>query len=154
VAELIDGSTRDAEQALEQIREVTARTYPGVLKLRGLPTALAALAATYPVPVAVSGNLAARLPDPVELHTYFVVAEALGRAVHDARASKVDVVTDLDSDLVVTVLDDGAAPDSRPHAAARLAAMADRLSVVDGTLTVNYAPGAGTTVRAVIPVQR
>ncbi|MFF4346192.1 histidine kinase [Streptomyces sp. NPDC001530] len=151
VAELIDGSIRDAEDALAQIRDVTAHTYPGVLKRRGLPTALAALGAICSVPVAFSGNLDVRLPDAVELHTYFLIAEALRRAVHSARAGRVEVVTDLDSDLVVTVMDDGDGPDRRRHAS--LVAMADRVSVLGGTLTVNDESDSGTTVRAVIPVR-
>ncbi|POX64358.1 histidine kinase [Streptomyces sp. Ru62] len=151
-AELLDGAIQDAERALSQVRDVTAELYPGVLRLRGLPAALTVLAGQWPVPVGVSGNLRERLPHAVEMHTYFLVREALGRAVHGAGARRVQVVAELDLDLVVTVADDGAAPgeglDSAP-----LAAMADRVAVLDGSLSVRHASGEGTTVCAVIPVQ-
>ncbi|MEV5385312.1 histidine kinase [Streptomyces sp. NPDC052721] len=150
-AGLLDDAVRDAEEALAQVREVTAALYPGVLGLRGLPAALTALAAQWPVPVAVFGNLRQRLPDAVELHTYFLVREALARAVHGARAGRVRVVAELGPDLVVTVADDGTAPGHGPDSAP-LAAIADRVAVLDGTLSVRHAPGEGTTVRAVIPV--
>ncbi|MFG3206632.1 PAS domain S-box protein [Streptomyces sp. NPDC048192] len=151
-AALLDDAIRDAEEALGHVRDVTAGLYPGVLRLRGLPAALTALAGRWAAPVGVSGNLRERLPDTVEMHTYLLVREAVDRAVHDARASRVQIVTDLDLDLVVTVADDGAAPGGSP-ASAPLAAMADRVAVLDGSLRVWHAPGEGTTVRAVIPVQ-
>ncbi|MFF4837960.1 histidine kinase [Streptomyces sp. NPDC001315] len=151
-ADLLDGAIRDAEEALGHVRDVTAELYPGVLRLRGLPAALTALAGQWPVPVGISGNLRERLPDTVEMHTYFLVREALGRAVHGARASRVQVVTDLDLDLVVTVADDGAAPDAGLDSEP-LAAMADRVAVLDGALSVRHVSGEGTTVCAVIPVQ-
>lgn len=152
-AGLLDGAIQDAEQALNEVREVTAELYPGVLRLRGLPAALTVLAEQWPVPVGVSGNLRERLPRTVEMHAYFLIREALSRAVHGARASRVQVVAELDLDLVVTVADDGAAPgealDSAP-----LAAMAERVAVLDGSLSVRHASGEGTTVCAVIPVQQ
>ncbi|ALO99282.1 Two-component system sensor kinase [Streptomyces hygroscopicus subsp. limoneus] len=153
-AELLDGAIQDAEHALSHVRDATAELYPGVLRLGGLPAALTALAAQWPVPVGVSGNLRERLPHAVEMHVYFLVREALGRAVHGARASRVHVVTEqLGPDLVVTVADNGTAPgealDSAP-----LAAMADRVAVLEGALSVRHASGGGTTVCAVIPVQR
>lgn len=151
-ATLLDDAIRDAEEALAQVRDVTAELYPGLLRLRGLPAALGALAQRWPTPVGIAGNLRERLPDAVEMHTYFLVREALDRAVHAAQASRVQVVTDLDLDLVVTVADDGVAPDPRPDSA-HLAAMADRVAVLGGSLSVRHASGEGTTVCAVIPVQ-
>ncbi|MFF4692583.1 histidine kinase [Streptomyces sp. NPDC001307] len=151
-AELLAGAVQDAERALSHIRDVTAELYPGVLRLRGLTAALNVLAGQWPVPVGVSGNLRERLPHAVEMHVYYLVREALGRAVHGAGASRVQVVAELDVDLVVTVADDGAAPGEGLDAAP-LAAMADRVAVLDGSLSVRHASGEGTTVCAVIPVQ-
>ncbi|MFF0465327.1 sensor histidine kinase [Streptomyces mexicanus] len=151
-AGMVDHAIRDAEAALGHVREVTHELYPGVLRLRGLPAALAVLAGQWPVSVGVSGNLRERLPHAVEMHTYFLIREALGRAVHGSGASTVHVATDLDLELVVTVVDDGVATgdglDSAP-----LAAIADRVAVLDGSLSVRQTVGEGTTLRAVIPVQ-
>ncbi|MFF0465575.1 histidine kinase [Streptomyces mexicanus] len=149
---LLADAIRDAEEALGQVRDVTAGLYPGVLRLRGLPGALTALAGQWPLPVGVSGNLRERLPEAVEVHTYLLVREALGRAVHGAGARRARVVTDLGRDLVVTVADDGAAPGAGPDAA-HLAAMAARVAVLDGSLSVRHTAGEGTTVSAVIPLR-
>ncbi|MGW3462540.1 sensor histidine kinase [Streptomyces olivaceoviridis] len=149
-ARLLDDAVRDAEEALAQVREVTAALYPSVLGLRGLTAALTALAEQWPVPVAVVGNLPRRLPDAVEMHAYFLVRDALSRAV-GAGAGRVRVVAELGPDLVVTVTDDGTAPGYDPEPAL-LAAVADRVAVLEGTLTVRHTPEEGTTVRAVIPV--
>ncbi|WP_030744113.1 PAS domain-containing protein [Streptomyces sp. NRRL S-31] len=158
-ARLLDDAARDAEEALAQVREVTAALYPGVLELRGLTVALTALAEQWPVPVAVFGNLRRRLPDAVETHAYFLVRDALSRAVHGAGAGRVRVVAeldpdsdpDLDPDLVVTVSDDGTAPGHGPEPAF-LAAIAGRVALLEGTLTVRHTPEEGTTISVVIPV--
>lgn len=150
-ARLLDDAARDAEEALAQVREVTAALYPSVLRLRGLTAALTALAEQWPVPVAVVANLRRRLPDAVEMHAYFLVRDALSRAVHGAGAGRVRVVAELGPDLVVTVADDGTAPGYGPEPAL-LAAVADRVAVLEGTLTVRHTPEEGTTLRAVIPV--
>ncbi|GAB7065397.1 hypothetical protein ACFQ1B_01560 [Streptomyces mexicanus] len=123
-----------------------------MLRLRGLPGALTALAGQWPVPVGVSGNLRERLPEAVQVHTYLLVREALGRAVHGAEARRVRVVADLGRDLVVTGADDGAAPGAGLDAA-HLAAMAARVAVLDGSLSVRHTSGEGTTVSAVIPLR-
>ncbi|MGV9937023.1 sensor histidine kinase [Streptomyces olivaceoviridis] len=149
--ELLDDAIRDAEAALGHVRDVTAELYPGVLRLRGLPAALTALAGQWPASVSVSGNLRERLPHAVEMHTYFLIREALRRAVHSARAGRVQVVVDLNLDLVVTVADDGATGEGLDPAP--LASLADRVAVLDGSLSVRHATGEGTTVCAVIPVQ-
>ncbi|MDN3027050.1 histidine kinase [Streptomyces sp. S.PB5] len=149
--ELLDASLRDAEEALAHVREATAATYPGVLKLRGLKAALLAFAALSPLKVTVTGTLEGRLPDPVEMHAYFLVTEAIDRAGRVGGADLVQVRVDVGSALVVCVDDDGDAP-RHGDDAAPLAAMTDHVLAVDGTLSVRHVPGSGTSVRAVMPL--
>lgn len=149
VVELLAGAIRDAEEALAHVRQAAVATCPGILRLRGLAAAVTVLAARCPLPVAVTGTLAGRLPDPVELHLYFLVETALERAARDAGATEVRVRLDAGANLVVSVTDDGRAPgrDDGP-----LAAIADRVSALEGSLEVGHTPGSGTTVRAVVPL--
>ncbi|CAM5257839.1 MULTISPECIES: sensor histidine kinase [Streptomyces] len=151
-AELLDGAVRDAKAALAQVREVAAGPCPQVLQLRGLVPAVAALAAASPVPVTVtvhSGRI--RLPRAVETHVYFLVAEALVHAVEDSGASRAEVqLTHIGSDLVVSVVSD-ACPPRGPGADARVGAMTECVTLLEGTLTVTCSSAVGTTVRAVLP---
>jgi signal transduction histidine kinase len=64
-------------------------------------------------------------------------------------------VSDRDGDLAVMVRDDGAGFDPSARSAGfGLLGMRERLALVHGTLTIESAPGAGTLVRAAIPVRR
>ncbi|MBG7705069.1 ATP-binding protein [Streptomyces sp. MC1] len=153
-AGLLDGAIRDAETALAQVREVAAGLCPQVLQLRGLGPAVAALAAASPVPVTVTvrPDRTGRLPCAVETHVYFLVAEALAHAVRDSGAGRAEVeLTRIGSALVVSVVSD-ACPPRGPGADARVAAMTECVTLLEGTLTVTCSSAAGTTVRAVLPV--
>ncbi len=55
-----------------------------------------------------------------------------------------------DRTLVVQVRDDGVGG-ADPAAGTGLRGLADRLAALDGRLTVEAAPGAGTCIRAEIP---
>ena len=107
--------------------------------------------------MAVHEHGGARLPPALEAALWFVVMEAVSNATKHAapRSLVVDLRTE-DGTHVVQVRDDGAGFDvgaARRHGAGTgLANMADRLDVVGGVLTVESAPGRGTTVRAAVGV--
>jgi hypothetical protein len=91
------------------------------------------------------------LPEPVEAAAYFVVAEALTNVVRYADATSAHVAVSRDGDRVlVEVCDDGVGG-ADPAAGSGLRGLADRVAALDGRLEVRSPPGAGTTVRAVIP---
>ena len=84
-----------------------------------------------------------RLPDPVELAAYFVVAEALTNAVKHASASRVSVSLEQQAGLLrVAVADDGCGG-ARITAGSGLAGLRDRLEALDATLAVDSRPGRG-----------
>jgi hypothetical protein len=74
----------------------------------GLPLALNALARRSPVPVDLQLRADGRLPEPVEISAYYLVAEALTNAAKHARASAVGIEAEVVGDLLrVTVREDG-----------------------------------------------
>lgn len=88
----------------------------------------------------------------VEVVALRCVQEALGNARKHARASSVSIdVARIDADRV-RVTDDGIGfdPGMAPDGFG-LTGMTERLSLVQGTLTVTSAPGAGTTLTAELP---
>jgi signal transduction histidine kinase len=148
---LIDAAAADLEMAIRELRELARGIHPAVLSDRGLGAALEALARRSPLPVELEPVQPERLPPSVEAAAYFVVAEALTNVARYAQASHARVAVARDGDrIVVTVADDGVGG-ADPSGGTGLRGLADRVAVLDGRLEVESPPGAGTTVRAVIP---
>jgi signal transduction histidine kinase len=139
-------------QASEELRELARGIHPAVLTDHGLAPALDALVARAPVPVEVLAVPEERLPAAAETTVYFTVAEALTNVAKYAHASHASVrVAQEDGELVVDVRDDGVGG-ARAATGSGLSGLADRVAAVDGTLEIDSAPGAGTHLRAVIPL--
>jgi signal transduction histidine kinase len=149
---LLRGAQEELAHALEELRELARGIHPAVLSDRGLQPALEALAGRSPVPVELDGTPPERLPAPVEAAAYFVVAEALTNVVKYARASQARVcVSRSNGHAVVEVADDGVGG-ADPARGSGLRGLADRVSALDGTLLLTSPEGAGTMLRAEIPV--
>jgi signal transduction histidine kinase len=141
-----------ARETLEDLRALSRGIAPPVLADRGLAAALAAIAARSPVPVDLAVDLPTERLAPVTENTaYFVVSEALANvAKHsDASTSRVDVRC-ADGRLRVVVEDDGSGG-AVLAAAHGLAGLTDRLTAVDGVLTVDSPRGGPTRLIAELP---
>jgi signal transduction histidine kinase len=150
--QLLAGAQEELGRALEELRELARGIHPAVLSDRGLRAALEALAGRSPVPVELDGTPPERLPPPVEAAAYFVVAEALTNVVKYANASQARVsVSRRNGHAIVEVADDGVGG-ADPGRGSGLRGLADRISALDGTLELSSPEGAGTMLRAEIPV--
>jgi signal transduction histidine kinase len=149
--ELLEAAGGELEEALAELRELARGIHPTVLSDRGLGAALASLAARAPLPVELETALETRLPEPVELTAYFVVAEALTNVARYADATEANVrAVHADGRLTVEVCDDGIGG-ADPSTGSGLRGLVDRLQALDGSLEVNSEPGGGTALRAEIP---
>jgi PAS domain S-box-containing protein len=149
---ILNAAGEELTQAIAELRELARGIHPAVLTDRGLPAALEALASRAPLPVELSTNLDERLPGPVEAAAYYVVAEALTNVAKYAAASAVRVSAERnDGRVVVEVADDGIGG-ADPTRGTGLRGLADRVEALDGRLDVESEAGAGTRVRAVIPL--
>jgi signal transduction histidine kinase len=149
---LLAGAQDELTRALEELRELARGIHPAVLSDRGLKAALEALAGRSPVPVDLAGTPPERLPAPVEAAAYFVVAEALTNVVKYANASQARVsISRSNGHAVVEIADDGIGG-ADPGRGSGLRGLADRISALDGTLELSSPAGAGTLLRAEIPV--
>jgi signal transduction histidine kinase len=123
-----------------------------VLTDRGLDAALSGLAARCPVPVDVRVDVPVRPRAAVEAIAYFVVAEALTNIAKHSRASSAKVVVEgygYPGTLNIMVSDDGIG--GADVNGAGLSGLADRVSGVDGRLTVESPSGGPTIIAAVLP---
>ena len=149
---LLDESIEELAAATGELRELARGIHPAVLTDRGLAAALSGLAGRSPVPVEVLETPAERLPAAIESATYFVIAEALTNVARYAHADSATVRVARDDGVVeVEVRDDGVGG-ANPAAGTGLRGLGDRVSALDGELAIESPGGAGTTVRARIPL--
>jgi signal transduction histidine kinase len=136
---------------MEELRQIALGIHPAILAEGGLRPALKALARRSPVPVRVDVSVEERLPEPVELAAYYVVAEALTNVAKHAHAGAADVeVATEDAVLFVRVTDDGrgGADVSRGTG---LVGIADRVGTLGGRVSLRSAFGEGTTLEIELP---
>jgi PAS domain S-box-containing protein len=140
------------DDVLDELREAAQGLHPVILSRGGLAPALKTLARRSPVPVELDVRTLERLPEPVEVAAYYVVAEALTNAAKHAQASVVRVDAEvLDGDLRVSVQDDGlGGADSASGSG--LVGLIDRVEALGGKLTLNSPRGGGTTLRIDLPL--
>jgi signal transduction histidine kinase len=145
-----DALRRDVEEiaaglddVLDDLRETARGLHPVMLTRGGLGPALKALGRRSPVPVELDVRTQARLPEPVEVAAYYVVAEALTNAAKHAHASLVRIEADvLNGDLRVSVQDDGVGG-ANPAGGSGLVGLTDRVEALGGKLTLDSPPAGG-----------
>jgi PAS domain S-box-containing protein len=151
--ELVDAAAEQAQASVASLRELAAGIHPTILTNRGLQAAIEALADRLPLLVRPLQVLPERLPATIEASVYFFVSEALTNVVKHAQASSASVRATAEAGtLTVEVSDDGVGG-ADPHAAGSgLSGLGDRVAALDGSFDVLSEAGAGTTLRAVIPL--
>jgi PAS domain S-box-containing protein len=153
VRELLDEAIADLGEATAELRELARGIHPAVLTEGGLEAALRSLVMRSAVPAMLVEAPAQRLPSATEAAAYFVAAEGLTNVARYAQARSAEIRVSLrDGRLVIEVHDDGAGG-ADPANGSGLRGLSDRLATLDGTLTVESPPGAGTTIRGVIPCE-
>jgi signal transduction histidine kinase len=123
-----------------------------VLTERGLTPALSALAARASVPVSIDTDGAERLPAPVEIAAYYVVAEGLTNVAKYAQASEATVAVRRSAGLVTVDISDDGVGGADAGRGSGLRGLADRVAALDGTLSVDSPAGQGTRLHVEIPV--
>jgi signal transduction histidine kinase len=137
---------------LQELREMARGIHPAILAEGGLGPALKTLARRSPVPVELDVRAGRRLPERVEVATYFVVSEALTNAAKHAHASVIHVeVEAVEQAVLARVRDDGVGGADRRRGSG-LIGLADRVEALGGTLTVRSPLGAGTSLEVELPL--
>jgi signal transduction histidine kinase len=151
--QLLADARKELAVSLQELRDLARGIHPAILSDRGLPAALEALAAQAPLPVKVLVEPVGRAPEPVEVAAYYLVSEALTNILKHSDATSASVwVTRRGTQLVVEVADDGAGGADRA-AGSGLRGLSDRIEALGGRLELSSPPGAGTALRAEIPLE-
>jgi two-component system, NarL family, sensor histidine kinase DevS len=165
--EATSGETREAVVALrglvvstlQDVRRLAVELRPSALDDLGLVPAIDRLAHSIGesgIRVDVEAQIGdERLPEAVETTLYRIVQEAVTNVARHAEARRLSItLTRRDGSVVAIVEDDGLGfdPDSTDTGGLGLLGMRERLALVGGTLRIEAAAGAGTTIAAEVPV--
>ncbi|WP_405894074.1 sensor domain-containing protein [Streptomyces sp. NBC_00104] len=150
LAERLAAAHREADRVLGELRELIHGVHPQVLADYGLPDALADAADRSAVPVELDVDLP-RFAESVESAAYFAVREALANIGRHSGAERAWVGGRYTGGrLRVEVRDDGTGG-ADPARGTGLTGLADRLAVLDGTLSVHSPAGGPTVLSLEIP---
>ena len=151
--ELLAQTEQEAQDALEELRDLARGIYPPLLADLGLAAALEAQARKAALPVTVEAPGLRRYSQETEAAVYFCVLEALQNVAKYAQARQARVTLGHDNGaLTFTVEDDGRGFDQTAAVMGTgVQGMSDRLAALDGTIEVVSAPGVGTRVTGRVP---
>jgi signal transduction histidine kinase len=148
----LDGIAAEIVGVVDELRELASGLHPAALADGGLRPALTTLARRSAVPVRLDVKVDGRLPEAVELATYYVVAEALTNPVKHAHATVIDIEAAADAEMLrVRVCDDGDGG-ADPTGGSGLIGLTDRVEALGGRLTFTSPLGGGTALQVVLPV--
>jgi signal transduction histidine kinase len=152
----LDGALSHVGDGLADVQaellEIARGIHPAILARGGLGPALKLLARRSPIVVELDVHADRRLPEPVEVATYYVVSEALTNAVKYANASVVHVTVEVtEHELRASVADDGVGGADATRGSG-LVGLKDRVEALGGTITVDSHVGAGTALRVELPL--
>jgi signal transduction histidine kinase len=153
---LADQLTRAHDEAgmvLGELRELIRGVYPPVLTDFGIEAAVADVAARSTIPVDVCLPVPQRFLRPIESTVYFVVSEVLSNMAKHSGADHGEISGGYSQGrLVVSVCDNGRGG-ADTTAGRGLVGLGDRVSVVDGRLSLSSPPGGPTRIVVEIPCQ-
>jgi len=94
----------------------------------------------------------APIEPPIAVAAYYIVSEALTNVAKYADASRAAVRVRETGDKLVVVVEDDGRGGADPFAGSGLPGLGDRVAALDGTLFVDSPKGAGTRIRAELPL--
>jgi PAS domain S-box-containing protein len=166
--ELADIRQRVGELRNEQIRSISRRLFPAILRM-GLATGLESLVDEYSANLSIDLRVSKKLrdreqanrkliPDNVKLALYRITEEALTNiSKHAQAANNITVKLSLSDSRILrlTVRDDGSGFDTAsPPSGVGLRLISDYAAAAGGNCTVKSIPGQGTWVTAEVPLAR
>ncbi len=154
-AELTDLQDQ-AREMLRDLRELARGIHPPVLSDNGLVAALESRVTRFPISVQIladDGLRVERFSEDVEGTAYFVACESLTNVAKHAGTDGARVRLSHSGDrLRLVVEDDGQGFESNGARSGGLANIRDRVEALHGKLHIESRPGAGTSVRAELPL--
>jgi signal transduction histidine kinase len=147
--ELVALAHRGAKDALADLRDLVRGIHPPVLD-SGLGDALATLATSSAIPVAVHVELPGRPAPAIETIAYFCASELLANAAKHSRATRIGLGVARSGPMVTVAVEDDGVGGADPDGPG-LSGLARRIAVVDGRMRVHSPAGGPTRVEIELP---
>jgi PAS domain S-box-containing protein len=147
LSEAVSGLT----DVFKELQEISRGIHPAILSTGGLAAAFKTLARRSTVPVNLDLAIERRLPDPVEVAAYYVVAEALTNAAKHAQASEVKVRAHSTDEVLYLFISDNGIGGADSRKGSGLIGLEDRIEVLGGRMYMASPPGGGTAIDITIP---
>jgi len=151
-------------ETIEQVRELSYRLRPAALEEFGLSVALSILIEEMVEDSSITAHYLTdldeeTLPSGIEVTLYRIAQEALTNVVRHAQASTIQVALTKDNNtIMMSIKDDGCGFDPHQETAVSetrhlgLISMRERAAITGGSLTLETAPDAGTTLLVRVPL--
>jgi signal transduction histidine kinase len=147
----------EAQEALNDLRQLVHHVHPPVLEHDGLTAALRGVLETTPIRTHLDANGVARHRPHIEEAVYFTCLEALQNAAKHAgpRAIATIHLHEHGGHLCFAVSDTGPGfdPSGQPSLGG-IANMRERIGALGGELTITSTPAQGTTVAGSVPLNQ
>jgi signal transduction histidine kinase len=150
--QMLDGVGEDLKLALSELRDLARGLHPAILTDRGLAPALQAIANRAPFPVEITGIPTVRPNPAIEAAVYYVVAESLTNAAKHSRATEAHIDIGAAHDAITVEIRDNGTGGASLSNGSGLRGLADRVEALNGSIEVESTVGAGTIVRARLPL--
>ncbi len=158
--EEVNALRQEVNQATRRLQAISRGLRPPTLDELGLLAALNRLSIEFEQNTGIPINLEmavqqTRLPQPIEIACYRIVQESLTNVVRHANASQIWVKLDEEERvLTLRIKDNGdgfQTPGAEPGGLGLLG-MRERATILGGQLSIDSAPGKGTEIQVIIPI--
>ncbi|MEU4624953.1 sensor domain-containing protein [Actinoplanes sp. NPDC023801] len=153
LADRLSRAHDEAGEALVELRELIRGIHPPLLTDFGLEAAVSDLATRSAVRVAVAFAVTERFPRAVESAVYFVVSEALANMAKHSGADRGEITGGYSGGTLRVAICDNGRGGADIRDGTGLIGLADRVSVVGGTLSLSSPAGGPTRLVVEIPCQ-
>lgn len=160
VASRLDSMQQLIEETVRVMREIASQLRPAALNLGLLPS-LEWLVSDFRkrtgIPCRLVTDCEVQLDDVHATALFRIVQESMTNITRHAAAGHVSIALEnVDGTLRMTIHDDGRGfdPAEIGNQSYGIRGIRERLELLDGTLTIDSAPGRGTTLQIAIPIER
>jgi PAS domain S-box-containing protein len=149
--EVLGNAVEELASAVKELRGLAQGLHPSALTERGLGSALRMVAARAPIPVELDVTETPLEPS-LAVAAYYIVSEALTNVAKYAEATRAAVRVRETGDRLVVVVEDDGKGGADPYSGSGLPGLGDRVAALDGFFFVDSPKGAGTRIRAELPL--
>lgn len=150
--------SRNANEALDEVHEITSNLHPHYLERLGLTKALKSMFTNISGVIELDYEIETIddiFPKNSEINVYRIVQESLNNIIKHSEASEATIsINRTEKEVMVIISDNGRGfdPDKSKGNGLGLVGLNERTKFIGGKLTIKSAPGTGTEINIILPI--